>query len=589
MKKLLCILGASTMVVSAPLSVISCKKTKSRVDDEFDYNRIIKEFIDEVASIFKTEISTRFNEYQFISDQQLPDELDYKTIKDSDQQFKERKGEVYDNVVTWISDLIPRDNINNVIKEEVLTNVNYNPVLIDRNTPLKDGIWIDEVNLKSQEVALTFTVKISSTIHLKGGNDEKYFESIDSYVIINVFDQEAILEQAKKIEAEYVDLINNKIANSILFLSDSGNLDKTTLEIPENEILKKYLKDEINNLKIDDGQMNDKNLSLKVVDGGIVDAGTGMHTNEFEANAVPYQTFLKALQDDQEAEQTLLENIKGNDGKWKRIESFTSSDYVEIDKAIARGEKISRALNQYGLSSHVKEESIFKRLLLSSKSSFKIDFEKDANIIAVFATELKGLSFTLAKSDFELNSRTIFIRQKITRENTLEYYDDFIQSAWEFQKTFLQAERDRNGDVIFNLRAPQFWQKSNFAEKFFTGDDFPIQELFLANEQANEKNLVFNFSQDMLRSNQYLGFARPKYIYVNKDFNIFYYDLHQTTGRVVALNNIAITTSLFPDVLKNYGQPQLTFETYNKSNPNYNPDDIKEILDYMKSPLSLKF
>ncbi|AXK51754.1 lipoprotein [Spiroplasma alleghenense] len=283
MKKLLSILGATTMVVSAPLSVVACKKkVNPNIDDEFDYDKLMRDFIDNITIIFNTEIQNQFSDYNFISEEELPDDLSYLEIVENQDQFEKgnKSGIVYDKVLNWVSSLIPFDKVNSSIEEEILSNINYKPILVGNGSPLKGGIVAEEIDLEVQKDAMTISSKISSSISLKGKNEEIITEPISTTVIINVFEdnKEELLEKAKEFENNYKKLINDESANYFRFSSDSGNLEKTALEIPNNQVLINDLKSQIQTLNTDEILINEKNLELKVVNNSIINAAGSSKT-----------------------------------------------------------------------------------------------------------------------------------------------------------------------------------------------------------------------------------------------------------------------------------------------------------------------
>ncbi|AXK51732.1 lipoprotein [Spiroplasma alleghenense] len=589
MKKLLSILGAATLVVSAPLSVISCKEKGGQLVNDFDYSRVMREFVDNVTSVFKGEISNKFNRYQFFNEEDLPSGLDNKTIIAHKDEFEKREGKVYDQVVNLISDLIPRDEIDKTIKSEILTNVNYNPVLLDKSTPLKDGIWIDEIDLNPQTVALTLSTKISSNIYLRGKNDEKILEPISTFVTINIFSEKEKEELAKKFDAEYTNLLNIKLANKIEIISNSGNLDKTAAGLSTNLELKKYLKDEIKKLQTSEIEIQDNNITLKAAKNGTIDAGTGMYKNMFDKyEGEPYQTFLKSVQGEEDAEKILLENITGNDAKWLEVKQFTHDENAQAVEDVEKGLPIAKGLNQYALIYKARTETIFERLVRISKSTFKIDAIKDTQTIAVFATELSGLKFRMYESDFAIAPKDIFVRQKITEDNTLDYFNKFMAAAWNFQKAFLGAAPDSDGDVIFNLQTPETWKKEDFLGKTFTSETFPYEELLKANPEATKADTGFNFSQEIGYNDGLVNeYKREKLVYVSKNADLFFYS-NSSTGFII-WNSSVLITSLFPDVIGNGRQPNLQFHRYRKGNSSLRTDNAEETFETMKSAYKLNF
>ncbi|AXK51705.1 hypothetical protein [Spiroplasma alleghenense] len=579
MKKLLNILAASTMVISAPLSVVACNKKKTNVGDEFDYDRLTKEFIDEITTIFKIEIANKFDEYRAIEEKELPNNWSLENVNNHKDEFDKNHGEFYNETKSWIEDLIPSNEINNAIKNDVLTNVNYNPILLDKNTPLKDGFEVEEIDLKIQKASSTLTAKITSNIYFKSTNDEKIIQPINTFISINIFSEEQYLNKFKEADAQFSDLIENQIANNIIFHSDSGNINQTAVEISQNNEIKDYLKEKVISLKIENVKINPNNLEIKAIDGASLHAGYGMFfVDEFERDQTPYQTFIKALSGDLESEKILLENITGNDAQWLAVETFSTGANAKIDEAINSGEKIARGLNQYALSEKTKTETIFKNLVSKSKSAFKIDDKNDAKIIATFSAELSNLKFSIFDFDDEYSfaNKNIFIKQNITEsyDNTLEYYNDFLLEAWNFHKEFFTLSQNEEGKNIFTIQSPKNWKKEDFAKKTFTKDNFFWEELAQANEKANSHNKVFNFTPNLYVIGSLAApFEYQSNIYISSNLELFDYYFNVSKKETRNINKMVLNLSLFPEAKNPKNQPFLNFNVYNKSNSDWIPNN----------------
>ncbi|AXK51760.1 lipoprotein [Spiroplasma alleghenense] len=594
MKKLLSILGATSLVVSAPLSVVACKKkVNPNIDDEFDYDKLMRDFIDNITIIFNTEIQNQFSDYNFISEDELPDNLSYLEIVENQDQFQKgnKGGNVYNKVMDWVSSLIPIEQINSSIQNEISSDINYKPILIDSGSPLKSGIFAEEIDLLVQKDAITISSKISSSISLKGKNQEIINEPISTVVSINVFEDNGdnLLEQAKELEENYKKLINSKNANYFRFSSDSGNLSQTALEIEDNQIIINNLKEQIQTLSTDEVLINEKNLQLEVINNSIINAAGSAKSNteyfsgEYRFGFFP--TFIKAIRGVDEAEKTLLENIKGNDPEW--IDYSTPILYKEMNEKIKQGAQISRWVNQYALIKNSKKTG-FKNLLFNSKSEFSIDKEKDANTLAVFGTKISGIKFQLRDSEFILDDKYIFIRQEITRKNTLEYYNDFIEQAWEFHKVFLDPFLKPDGATIFNIQTPKTWKKEDFVGKTFNARDFPTNDILYANSEANAINSDFNFS---LKAVQWENSRLMKFdeIYINKVGELFCYNTSQSKTHFTKVNFLVLNVSLFGDIDSNLYQPFLDFYNYNDGTSKIEKSQKEEIMDVIGAVFTLKF
>ncbi|AXK51761.1 hypothetical protein [Spiroplasma alleghenense] len=594
MKKLLSILMVTTSVVSAPLSVTACNiKSIPETIDEYDYDRLIRDFIDDVKIIFDTEIQKKFDNYRFISEKEIPEGLTYLEILENQDQFKRnnKSGEVHDKVLDWVSSLIPSSEIIALVQKEVSGNVNYNPILIDKGSPLKSGIIVDEIDLEVQEEVLTFSITISTVISLKGKNQEITNEPISNVVTINIFEanNQKLLEKVREVEAGYTNLINKEMANSFRFSSDSGNLDQTSLEIPENESITNQLKQKI---KDNNSEINDENMQLEVVNNSIIKASGSAKSLSSKFSiyySKPYITLFKAIKSDKNSEKLLLENIKGNNPEWIVYETPDKPLFKEMNKQIEAGDKISRWVNQYALLAESEEKTGFKNLLKNSQSNFAIDKKDDANTLAVFGTKLSGLKFSILNSQFDLGDKYIFIRQEIKKDNTLEYYNDFIQEAWEFHKVFLDPSVKEGGATIFNIQTPNTWKKEDFVGKTFSTKDFPTKDLLYANQDANIKNLTFNFGLNAVHWPNFGDhYTDLNEIYINKEGELYCYSTN-VDDILTYINYLVLGISLFGDANSNQYQPILDFWNYNDGTSRVPANQKEEKLDVIGSVFTLKF
>ncbi|WP_338972160.1 hypothetical protein [Spiroplasma endosymbiont of Panorpa germanica] len=592
MKKLLAILATTTFVISAPLSVIACGKKIIPEKDQFDYNRLINEYLAAVNSIFSSEIAAAFEGYQFVSDEDLPKSITFEQIQVNQDQFKEKSGPVYEEFLSWVKSVIPTDKINKAIIEDLNSDVNYNPILVDKGTSLKNGIQVNSINVIDKEFALTFDIEIIAGVTMKMENEETRVETISTNSIVNIFDEKALADKAKEAQTEYTDIINNKIANKIEFESDSGDLDKNQYEIDQSSKIMDFVKKSIkfSNTEI---ELIDTDMKLETVKNLYQHGGTAMSWNDsfsVKTNNLAYQTFIKALKGEEEATETLMKNIQGNDAEWRRTESFLFDELALAEEAIKNGEPAARALNHWGLKYNIRNNGILDRLIGTSKSSFEINLENDKKAIVVFPAEIKGLQFKFNEKHFDLPVQNLFVKQVITYEDTLSYYNDFIKSGFEFNKAFLSIGESEKGNDIFNLTAPTTWSSRDFVNKTFKWADFPFDELMFANEEANKWNSKFNAKAEFVYASSLFYFSSPKYIYVRDDGQIFTWVIG-SDKKGLALNKVGLITSIFPNqTTSTKPNPWVFFGHYDDPNgPSFDSEDIAQIASDKESKMRIVF
>ncbi|WP_338972117.1 lipoprotein [Spiroplasma endosymbiont of Panorpa germanica] len=80
MKKLMSILAATSLIVSAPLSVVACKSKKEDKND-FDYTQLINDFLALSRLIFSEQMSKDLGEYFFLDIEKVQEmEIDFEPL-----------------------------------------------------------------------------------------------------------------------------------------------------------------------------------------------------------------------------------------------------------------------------------------------------------------------------------------------------------------------------------------------------------------------------------------------------------------------------------------------------------------------------
>ncbi|AHI54270.1 hypothetical protein SSABA_v1c08710 [Spiroplasma sabaudiense Ar-1343] len=274
------------MVVSAPLSVVSCGRNKDRVVDDIDFQYLINLFISEVSTIFQTNIQKYFSEKSWIFDDNIPEGLKIQDFKNRKDELRDENSEFFKLTSDYLYSMVSINEINKQIVENVTNDINYNPILIDKDTPLKSEITVSFIEL---------------------------IENVYCGVSVNIFSEELLANYAIDLNNSYLDLLNKNLANTLVYKSDKGNLEKTTIVIKSGSGITSKLKEEISKLEIDnfpifETKILTNELSLTrneyiMVDPGALVIESQINTWLSVTNAET-KIYLKAMYGEEEAEKT---------------------------------------------------------------------------------------------------------------------------------------------------------------------------------------------------------------------------------------------------------------------------------------------
>ncbi|AXK51740.1 lipoprotein [Spiroplasma alleghenense] len=572
MKKLLSILASTSLIVSAPLAVISCKDTGKK--NEFDYDQVLNEFISEVSTIFQSQVSKAFKKYSMLDEKDLEEETGYtvKLLKENKDDLKRPQSKFYKDTAELVMTIIPVDLINEELRLTVSQNLNYNPVLVDKNTPLKNGIQITKFDLIEKGDNVTLLSTVSADVVYKEKNNEKSVRTISSVQQINIFGKEDIAVTAKAIEEKYSLALNDKLANSMIFESDKGNLDNTARTISQStEVildLKQKITDELA------GQtsaliVTDK-LALEINDKLFVDSSRFETKTVFDENedTAARQALMSALRrETPTAVDDFLKGIRGNGSAWIQHVIPDDSYSEEMKKAIESDPTISEAINQYNLKSNFIQNRQLQTILKVQNSNFALDMKKDKLTIALLGFKVKGVQFSLDGYNFDFPDNTIVYRQQTTFENTLSLYDEFMKDAFLTQSSFVGLENTSlisNPFEVHQLEWPVSWTKTNTVdmELFLEGSrtDELIRANYRAVANAQPLDLTTVFRSNTTRKCE-------NYMYVNENGYLITYE-----GVKAKTNESALRTYFFSSGASNWNKVSFTFNKRSSRNTFSVPD-----------------
>ncbi|AXK51434.1 hypothetical protein [Spiroplasma alleghenense] len=479
MKKILKILAATSMIVVAPLNVISCK-SEPEIIDEYDYTTTINSFIEETNSIFKISIWEAFLPYTWISEEEgIPGGFSIQDLLTHESDFQDKDSLYFKLVSEQVYKVLPTAEISSKLIDNVTNNVNYKPVLLDSGTPLKDGIEIESIKLYQKGENLSVFFGFESQVYFKDRLGKKSSQKITANTTVNIFAKKSGAQKAQLISDDYDKLVNKTNANKYSLISDNGRQDEVAETIKKDEDFKTQLKADVETLKNNNSNIEEiyySDMELKVSRNSIINASrykTESLIGEFDERV---ETLNKALTGDETARETFLRNaINDETGDW--IRPIIDSHYEKkvLDEAIAKDPNISRSVNQYNLSNNLEENLTIKNYLESQKSDFKIDENLDNLTIGIYGIQVSDIYFKIEGQFYELPKKIIFVRQKTSFPNTKKLYEDFIETSLTYQRKFYNLDRFPYNEDYINQ---SYWLRLPKDEKYFImGNKHPVDEV----------------------------------------------------------------------------------------------------------------
>ncbi|AXK51766.1 lipoprotein [Spiroplasma alleghenense] len=478
MKKLLSILGATSMVVSAPLSVVACKKkVNPDIGEEFDYQSLQKELKDTVQGIFDSILKSDFDDYFFVSFEKGGDngvkypfgERDEEWIKNNKENIENMESKESEEMQNYIKDLIHWNIVESEITNNVLSNVNYKPILVDGKTPLKDGYFIDSLKIEEKEEngPLSVYISIGASFYFLNSNQEIEVENLNLFktsITILADEEEAFdLNEVKNIYKDTLNSVEN--ANSFEIKSDKGDLFGTAEAInqkTEGNLVFQNLQNILNNVQWAGKAINFNNdWKINTDTNNIIDSSVNPPTNNlyWDRDGIGKPEGLKtlklALKGDKQAEEDFIEELSSNDSEWM---STGVSKYIKNIKELeVEFDDFSESLNSFNLEYNLKENYTFNSSL--KKSNFKLEPRNQRNYLALFRSTIDDIGFWYNETFYELPKEQIVIKQLPECENTKVLYKKFITDSYNFQKEFFGFNdtelQEDNTDWKFYLNKPE--------------------------------------------------------------------------------------------------------------------------------------
>ncbi|WP_338971959.1 hypothetical protein [Spiroplasma endosymbiont of Panorpa germanica] len=509
MKKLFSILATSSLVVSAPLTVISCKKEE--ITETIDYNYLINEFVAETAIIFQSQIYESFIPWNWMSDKNLPPSLSMDEIRENADDLEDQSSSFYKKVSNLIYSIIPSNEINKNLSENLASDIKYSPIVIDKGTPLKNGIKIKSLQGESKGRNFTLFIEISTDIFYLDSSGLRTSQNIETFTSINILEVPNVLEAGKKINERFNDILYGADhANEYSFESDKGNLENTSNRLEKEGIVSKEVMGLINKIDLQTGidkilnpEMVVNNLKTKVNPNTVLDASRFATKSRRDAllgdiddEIEHYRWVMKGMSGNKALQEEYFNEI--NSDTFRKSALFTDWNVAnendkyeeELLKAVEQDPSISKSINPYNLEYNY-DNSALKSALTSYRSLFELEMRSDKRTIALFGANITEVGFKLDDEYYDLPNGMVCYRQKTTFSTTKDLYNAYMEAAYYYQRNLFGLEgksisEDRE-EVLYTqyylelpLSSPQFWVST---EQVFT--DEISNQILTGNENAN--------------------------------------------------------------------------------------------------------
>ncbi|AXK51749.1 lipoprotein [Spiroplasma alleghenense] len=526
MKKLLAILGATTLVVAAPLSVVACKKkVNPNISDEFDYQALKNELMDKASEIFYRNLDEDFGNYKNMADEDAINTFDFIRLEniagqDENPDLKDSNSDFFKAISKDINSIIDFNKLNKEINDEIVNQLNYKPVIQGIGNPFQ-SYELNNIAIKTQSeiVSLSFDyiANLKLVVNEKGDFQN---EAISFRWTFNIFESVDLANEIKSLNDSIRKGIS-QASNGFLYEQDSGNLKTNAQDIIDKKIIENQVQEVIEktntNSKFEIKTENHKfAVNQKLTQDGSIANTKFNYSLEIQENWDPehednnsndyyYQDYSYPDWWD-ELMKPVLSKEKGANEKFIKKITEPGQKWVDHQLPIKIVEKISNnsdivvseAINHYNLAENILS-SDFEKRVKNSGYEFKIDEKIDFKSIAVYGAEfskseveIKNLS-ELTK--IELDTFFVPIKQNTTFNNTKLLYEEFLRAAIEFQQSYLL--NDLEGEITLKDNNTYNWEDWGRKHRYYVIDAKGEVEDYII---QNHKNTTYKYQETIKRS-----------------------------------------------------------------------------------------
>ncbi|AXK50942.1 hypothetical protein [Spiroplasma alleghenense] len=606
MKKLLSILATTTLVISAPLSVIACGKTRPEVNDEFDYQKLLNEFLMTATNIFNQNLQDDFSDIYFLSKSDAEDQFlefnfeeaweslsdsgnkEYKLPKDHPEFFK------ISSILKSKADI---QKIRAEAQKEILQNVNYKAILKDGKNPFTSNIEVEEITLvekysdKDQRI-LGIEYNLSTVLEHLDAKQNFQISTINYKSSITIFEDIDTAEIFKQ-GAEKTDEIitSDKYSNSFNFFSNNGNEEAINKNISQlsnfkelfEEEIKGDIKKELDNEKIDFETNNIKfttNKGWNCITDQTSSGGTNYYFSQKTEWANKVKKALRLGGDE-------IDTLANNNSLYNPAD--VSKELVEYLKTDTESSKYINTFNlwhRYHKAFVIKLEQKVKNKKINLKEEMNTSFQR--RLIGLHGYQVGGINLVYTPNfgnqiSLELPEQFIVNKQYTTFDNTQELYNEWLRVNFLFQREFLgftqkdSSISEEDYDYTYEFKKPK-----EFDVEIVPGESYKLSDFFKPiYEQTFEKIKNSNLANGVDKPEDYINslnfFHRPGYFKVNKEGYIF---MFENDGNLIEINSVMTYWTESYYEFPNQGKGFLFFHTLFR-------DDIK-VLEYGDSKTTMR-
>ncbi|AHI54298.1 hypothetical protein SSABA_v1c08990 [Spiroplasma sabaudiense Ar-1343] len=252
MKKLLSILAATTMVVSAPLSVVACGDgTGDVLDPNWDFNTANNALMGILSSIYQENLAEDFSDYFFTNDEDIQSkklfdnislELLKKELDGKDSKIVDVKSDNFKKMASDLEKLPNKDKLTKDTNNKVVKNVNYKQLLVNGNqNPFETSeIKVASIQLyKLDEDVCSMQFRTESTYQTVDASGDVAYNNVKYNGSITIFSEKATADRMNAMAKDVERRVQTPTwANSFSIKSDSGDLLEASKLIDQSTEIK---------------------------------------------------------------------------------------------------------------------------------------------------------------------------------------------------------------------------------------------------------------------------------------------------------------------------------------------------------------
>ncbi|AXK51520.1 hypothetical protein [Spiroplasma alleghenense] len=490
MKKLLCLLGTITMISSAGVSLVACKRTIINDGDEFDYEAAKNKLIQEVSEIISLNLNQDFKNYQLLENQVAENQFESISISKFLNILEEQgKNELqlpfnsqnFKDISKDLKGIVDLTKINSDINEKIVKNINFKPILVN-GSPFKNDYEVNSIKLlKKSDGVVEMVFDFGFNLQINNSEGITLNETIINKQFINLFKDADVAKTINELsESVKEQLESEKYVNSMVFTSDSGDFSKGIDKINSDFSIKSTIKEAVieaqSNVENSQGFIIDTQESNLVTEKLYTVFGESKTENWInrEWNTLEDDSWTEGLfsaitslgmEKINILAQRMVEEANAN----KNLEFMRAIHPFKVQNEVAslllEDENSSWAVNHYNLDYYMKNKNLFPYLSAKiADSKFKIDKIEDKKTIAIWGTTLENIFLTYTDPDTKEEIKVTtpdyftFNRQRTSMIDTNELNRQFNIGFLEVCRNFFGFENfniNENPEMVYNISLPE--------------------------------------------------------------------------------------------------------------------------------------